>query len=107
MWVQMSDTNINTKPIVLCRPPSGTVILTQKTIDTMCTSGTITDATLGGEKSLKNYIKKHCRKIYIWTYSKNCYICKKYISNTIFTYENIYRCININFTYSLHAIKKL
>ena len=38
---------------------------------------------------------------------KNCQICKKYISNTIFTYENIYRCINTNFRYSLHLIKKI
>ena len=37
---------------------------------------------------------------------KNCQICKKYILNTIFTYENIYRCINTNFTYSLHIIQK-
>ena len=46
----MSDTNINTKPTVLCTPPSGTVTLTETTTDTMCTSGTITDATSGGEK---------------------------------------------------------
>ena len=37
----------------------------------------------------------------------NCQICQKYISNTIFTFENIYRCINTNFTYSLHVIKKI
>ena len=36
---------------------------------------------------------------------KNCQICKKYILNTIFIYENIYRCINTNFTYSLHVIQ--
>ena len=46
----MPDTNINTKPTVLCTPPSGTVTLTETTTDTMCTSGTITDATSGGEK---------------------------------------------------------
>ena len=57
MWVQKPDTNINTKPTVLCTPQSGTVTLTETTTDTMCTSGTITDATSGGEKWFKN-----CRK---------------------------------------------
>ena len=46
----MSYTNINTKPTVLCTAPSGTVTLTETTTGTMCTSGTITDATSGGEK---------------------------------------------------------
>ena len=57
MWVQTPDTNINTESTVLCTPPSGTVTLTETTTDTMCTSGTITDATSGGEIWLKNYIK--------------------------------------------------
>ena len=38
---------------------------------------------------------------------KNYQICKKYMSNSILTYENIHRCINTNFTYSLHVIKKI
>ena len=107
MWVQTSDTNINTKPIVLCTSQSGTVTLIETTTDTKCTSGTITDATSGGEKWFKN-----CRKnAFVEKYpsghiKKNCQICKKYILNIIFIYENIYRCINANLTYSLHVIKK-
>ena len=54
VWVQIPDTNINTKSSVLCTPQSGTVTLTETTTDTMCTSGTITDATSGREKWFKN-----------------------------------------------------
>ena len=50
MRVQTPDTNTNTQLTVLCTPPSGTVTLTETTTDTMCTIGTITDATSGGEK---------------------------------------------------------
>ena len=57
MWTQTPDTNINTKPTVLCTSPSGTVTLTETTTNTMCTIGTITDATSGGEKWFKNYRK--------------------------------------------------
>ena len=57
MWVQTPDTNINTKPTVLCTSQSGTVALTETATDTMCTSGTITDATSGREKWFEN-----CRK---------------------------------------------
>ena len=53
MWVQTPDTNINTKPTVLCIPPSETVTLTETTTDTMCTSDTITDVTSGGENDWK------------------------------------------------------
>ena len=63
MGVQTPDTNINTKPTVLCTPQSGTVTLTETTTDTMHTSGTITDATSGGEKWFKKLQKKmHLKK---------------------------------------------
>ena len=58
MWTHTPDTNINTKPTVLCTLPSGTETLTE-TSDTMCTIGAITAATSGGEKWLKNCIKMH------------------------------------------------
>ena len=54
VWVKAPDTNINTKSSVLCTPLTGTVTLTETTTDTMCTSGTITDATSGREKWFKN-----------------------------------------------------
>ena len=50
VWVKAPDTNINTKSTVLCTASSGTVTLTETTTDTMCTGGTITDATSGREK---------------------------------------------------------
>ena len=80
MWVKAPDTNINTKPTVLCAPSSGTVTLTETTTDTMCTSGTITDATSGGEKWFKNcrknafvekYLSGHMKKIV--RYVRNIY----------------------------------
>ena len=72
VWVNTPDTNINTKSTVLCTASSGTVTLTETTKGTMCTSGTITDATLGREKWFKNcrqnaFVKKypsgHMKKI--------------------------------------------
>ena len=54
VWVKAPDTNINTKSTVLCTTSSVTVTLTETTKDTMCTSGTITDATSGREKWFKN-----------------------------------------------------
>ena len=106
MWVQKSDTNINTKPTVLCTPQSETVTLTEITTDTMCTSGTITDATSGGEKWLKN-----CRKNAFVEKHPSGHIKKidRYVRNIYqipFSHMKIYRCINTNLTYSLHVIKK-
>ena len=50
VWVKAPDININTKSTVLCTSSSETVTLTETTKDTMCSSGTITDATSGREK---------------------------------------------------------
>ena len=72
VWVKAPDTNINTKSTVLCTPLSGTVTVTETTTDTMCTNGTITDATSCREKWFKNcrqnafvekYPSAHMKKI--------------------------------------------
>ena len=54
VWVKAPETDINTKSTVLCTASSGTVMLTETTTDSMCTGGTITDATSGREKWFKN-----------------------------------------------------
>ena len=105
MWVQTPDRNTNTKSTVLCTPPSGTVILTETTTDTMCTSGTITDATSGGEKWLKNYIKMHLDKnIHLNILKKLSYV--RNIYRIPFSHMKIYIDVSIQISHIVYMLYK-